>query len=190
MQSFAYFPTLVYRDEKPEWLYKFKKYLNEYSGPLLEQSSFVQTHDISGAPELAPFVEYLACKAGEILRQEGYAVDRYKPTVCVWGQDVYKGAGTNVHTHKNSQLSGWMFLDVPRGGSFPIYYDPRVRKPLLELEYEATSDINVATPSIHFSNINPGTILIASSWLEHELTRNSNDLPTTCLHFTVSYQGV
>jgi hypothetical protein len=27
---------------------------------------------------------------------------------------------------------------------------------------------------------------MSSSWLQHELTENKNDLPTTCLHFIVS----
>jgi len=187
MNSFSYFPTLVYRDEKPEWLYALKKYVSEYSGEVLEQGSFIQTADISGAPELSTFKKYLLEQSTKILSEQGYAVEKYTLKVSVWAQDVYKGDKTNVHTHKNSQLCGWMFLDTPpANSSYPVYHDPRVRKSMVELESAHSSDVTESTGSIHFSGICPGTVLISSSWLEHELTENRNELPTTCLHFIVS----
>ena len=186
MNTFSYFPTLVYRDEKPEWLYSLKKYVSEYSGEVLEQGSFVQTADISNVPELNTFKKYLLEQSTKILSEQGYVVEKYSLKVNVWAQDVYKGAKTNVHTHKNSQLCGWMFLDSPHNGSYPVYYDPRVRKSMVELESFCNEEVTESTDSIHFSGIQPGTVLISSSWLQHELTENKNDLPTTCLHFVVS----
>lgn len=186
MNSFSYFPTLVYRDEKPEWLHALKKYVSEYDGPVFEQGPLIQTSDISGEEDLSFLKEYLLEEAKNILKNQGYCVDKYTLSVSIWAQDCYKGGRTNIHTHKNSQLCGWVFLDVNVGSSYPVYYDPRVRKSMVELDHALCEEIKEATDVISFNNIVPGTVLMSSSWLQHELTENKNDLPTTCLHFIVS----
>ena len=186
MNCYSYFPSLVYRDEKPEWLYPLKKYVSEYSGEVSEQNSFFQTADISESPELNDFARYILEESNKILCEQGYDVDRYNLKVNIWAQDAYRGSSTNIHVHKNSFLCGWMFLDRPEKGSYPIYYDPRVRKSMSSPDSFVSESLTESSETCHFNNVGPGTVLISSSWLEHSLSVNNDDLPTTCLHFIVS----
>ena len=86
----------------------------------------------------------------------------------------------------NSNVCGWMFLDRPEKGSYPIYYDPRVRKSMSSPDSFVSESLTESSETCHFNNVGPGTVLISSSWLEHSLSANNDDLPTTCLHFIVS----
>jgi hypothetical protein len=106
----------------------------------------------------------------------------------LWAQETKNGAGTNVHVHKNSQICGWFFLDVPENGTYPIYHDTRMNKQMIELDYIQNDEVTAATPAIHFNNMRPGTAMFSNSWMQHQLGNGSSDLPTRCVHFIVSHK--
>lgn len=194
MEAFAYFPSLVYREEKPEWIASLlgatephfsiaKKRQEEgiMPGPLL------QTEDLRSDPALGELRGYLLAVGEMILRDQGYAMDRYQVALSgLWGQCLETGAGTDMHVHKNSQLSGWVFLETPENGAYPIFKDPRYGKAMVDLDFEPADTITQATNTIYFNNVVPGTILIANSWLPHQVVGNGANTPTKTVHFIIT----
>lgn len=189
MEAFAYFPSIVYRDEQPDWVNHIKQVVQKYYDTLPQEGVLLQTNHMANDPELKFLVDYLLVSSIDILRSQGYDVDKYEFSVSgLWGQDVKCNGGTNVHAHKNSQICGWLFLETPDKGSFPVFYDPRIQKQMIELDFVQGEEITNATSSVHFNNLKPGTILMANSWLQHQLTQNISQSETKSIHFIVSHR--
>lgn len=186
MLKFEYFPCNVYRDEQPEWVDHatrvVQKYLNIYTScGLLEQ-----TCDMVNDTNLNFLKTYLLAVAPTVLKEQGYLTDKYEFYVKeLWGQVFRPGAATNIHVHKNSQLCGWFFLKTPEKGSYPVYYDPRHLKEMIELDYVQEEHLVNASAQVHFNNIKPGTILFSNTWLKHQMSANNSTTETTAIHFTI-----
>lgn len=188
LKSFEYFPTCIYRDEKPEWvdiiLNKTEKYFLDVS----KENQLCQTCDMSLDDALFFFKEYILKNCHEILINQGYNMDLYSLRVSsMWGQEIKPNSfGTDDHMHSNTQITGWIFLKTSIGGSYPIFYDPRINKQMIELRHAASDYITNASSSVHFNNVVPGTILLSNSWIKHQLTYNYSDEINKTLHFMVS----
>ena len=189
LQAFAYFPAMVYRDEHPDWVGYIRAVTQKHFDAPQVNSPIKQTGHMADDPALKFLVDYLLQSAVEILRSQGYAVDQYDFYVSgLWGQDVNCMGGTDVHVHKNSQISGWFFLDTPDSGSYPVYYDTRKNKEMVELDFIQDNEVLNATSSIHFKNVQPGTVMFSNSWMQHQLTQNVSQEKTKSIHFTVSHR--
>jgi hypothetical protein len=190
MQGFAYFPAIVYRDERPD--------LVEEVGPACLQHldsvrrpdhPMCQTGDVGRDPAFRRIADYLLLSGVELLRDQGYAVERYDFYLAgLWVQETGSGSGTNVHVHKNSQVCGWMFVDTPQGGAYPVYHDTRMNKAMIELDFAPSDEVTNATNNIHFNNVQPGTVLFANSWMQHQLVSGSAEMPTRNLHFIIAHR--
>lgn len=189
MERFSYFPCHVYRDEHPDWVGYTLQVVQKYFDQTASERSVDQTGQMANDPDLKFLVDYLLLASDAILREQGYDVDKYDLYVSgLWGQDVKCLGGTNVHVHKNSQLSGWFFLETPENGSYPIYHDPRMNKQMVELDYVRSEELTNASSEVHFNNVKAGTIMIANSWLQHQLTQNNSQVQTKSLHFMISHK--
>jgi hypothetical protein len=190
MEGFAYFPAIVYRDERPDLVEKVLptcvQYLDQVRKP---EWPMCQSAHLGNDPVLREVVNYLLLSAVDLLRGQGYAVERYDFYVSgLWAQEINRGGGTNVHVHKNSQMCGWFFLETPQGGAYPIYHDSRMNKAMSELDFVQGEEVSNATSSIHFNNMVPGTVLFSNSWMQHQLTGSNAETPTRCIHFIVSHR--
>ena len=148
-----------------------------------------QSAPLAHEPLLREVADYLLINAVDILRGQGYAVDKYDFYLSgLWAQETGKGAGTNVHVHKNSQICGWFFLETPEGGAYPVYHDTRMNKSMVELDFVQENEITNATNVIYFNNVVPGSVLFSNSWMQHQLIGGASENPTRCLHFIVSHK--
>lgn len=190
MEGFAYFPAIVYRDERLDLIERVLPACLEQLDRVRDQDSLMcQSAFLGHEPALRELSDYLLVSAVEILRGQGYAVERYDFHISgLWAQEVKKGAGTNVHVHKNSQIAGWFFIDAPEGSAYPIYYDTRANKGMTELDFVQGDEITNATNMINFNNVAPGTVLFANSWMQHQLVGGTSDAPTRCVHFIISHR--
>jgi uncharacterized protein (TIGR02466 family) len=189
MDRFEYFPSCVYRDEQPEWVGYTNQVVQKYYDAVVSGGAVDQTAHMANDPDLKFLVDYLVLASDTILREQGYDMDKYELYVSgLWGQDVKCTGGTNVHVHKNSQICGWFFLETPKGGSYPVYHDPRMNKQMIELDYVHGTELTNASSYVHFNNLKPGTILIANSWMQHQLTQNTAQTETKSIHFIVSHK--
>jgi uncharacterized protein (TIGR02466 family) len=189
MERFSYFPSHVYRDEQPDWVGHTLQVAQKYYDQTASDKTLDQTCHMANDPNLKFLVDYLLLAADAILREQGYEVDRYELYVSgLWGQDVKCLGGTNVHVHKNTQLSGWFFLETPENGAYPVYHDPRINKQMIELDYIQSAELTNASTQVHFNSVKPGTILIANSWMQHQLTQNNAQTQTKSVHFMISHR--
>jgi uncharacterized protein (TIGR02466 family) len=194
MEAYAHFPSYIYRDEKPEWVPQLRDSLAPYLTrardhypPEQQPSPMVQTEMLHEDRAFETLISYLYEASVSILQDQGYFMDKYEFVLsALWGQSIIGRASTDVHVHKNSQLSGWIFIDTPENGAYPIFKDPRHGKAMTELDYEEGPEIKVATNTVNFSGVQPGTILIANSWLPHQIIGGGSDKATTSIHFIVS----
>lgn len=190
MLSFAYFPTIIYRDECPELVEKILPkcihYLNQVRN---SDSTMCQSNDLKNDLTFKEVSEYIVGSVTKLLEEQGYITNQYDFYLSsLWAQELGFGSSTNVHVHKNSQMCGWIFLETPQGGSYPIYHDTRTNKSMIELDYKQETEIKNATSYIHFNNMQPGTVMFSNSWMQHQLTRNNVNVPTRCIHFVVSHK--
>jgi hypothetical protein len=190
MHQFPYFPAIVYRDERPDLTEKVladsTKYLDQVRNPDIP---IAQSASILHDPVFREIADYLLVSSVNILREQGYFVEKYDFYLSgFWVQEVKRGGSTNVHVHKNSQICGWMFLESPPSGAYPIYWDTRKNKEMIELDYAITQDVTNATGAIHFDNMVPGTVMFSNSWMQHQLFGGASEDPTRCIHFIVSHK--
>lgn len=190
MQGFAYFPAIVYRDERPDLVEEVAPACIQHLNTVRHLDHPVcQTGDVGRDPAFRRVADYLLLSGVEMLRNQGYAVERYDFYLAgLWVQETGKGSGTNVHVHKNSQVCGWMFVDIPQGGAYPVYHDTRMNKAMIELDLAPSDEVTNAMNSIHFNNVRPGTVLFANSWMQHQLVSGSAETPTLCLHFIIAHR--
>jgi uncharacterized protein (TIGR02466 family) len=189
MDRFEYFPSCVYREEHPDWVGFTSQVAQKYYNAAPSNGVFDQTGYMANDPDLKFLVDYLLLASDTILREQGYDMDKYELYLSgLWGQDVKCTGGTNVHVHKNSQICGWFFLETPENGSYPVYYDPRMNKQMIELDYVQGPELTNASGYLHFNNVKPGTILFANSWMQHQLTPNASKEETRSIHFIVSHK--
>jgi uncharacterized protein (TIGR02466 family) len=189
MEAFSYFPSVVYREEHPDWVGYTLQVAQKYYTAAQNGGVMAQTDHMANDPDLKFLVDYLVLASNTILREQGYDVDKYDLYVAgLWGQDVKCNGSTNVHVHKNSQICGWFFLETPEGGSYPVYHDPRMNKQMIELDYVQSTELTNASTTVHFNNVKPGTILMANSWMQHQLTPNMAQTETKSIHFIVSHR--
>lgn len=193
MEGFAYFPTIIYRDEQPNFIEKLRPicsyYLQKEKKEVVNNQVMIQTENLVYDHELNFLKSYLLTSSVRILQDQGYNVNAYDFFVSsLWFQEIKKDAGTNIHVHRESQLSGWIFIDTPENGSYPVFYDPRMNKEMIELDINDSNKITNATSFIKFDNVKPGTVLFNNSWLRHQISQNNSNFPTIALHFMVSHE--
>lgn len=190
MESFAYFPTLIYRDERPDFVDQVLPLCNARLDEVRAvDAPMCQSGHLGRYAEARELSDYLLGSSIEILRSQGYAVERCDFSVQgLWAQEVKRGGGTNIHVHKNSQICGWFFLEAAEGGAYPAYHDTRMNKNMIELDHTQSGDVTVATSSIHFNNIFPGTVLFSNAWVNHQLVSGNSEHPVKCIHFIITHK--
>lgn len=190
MEGFAYFPAIVYRDERPDLVEKvLPTCIHALDQVRQENSPMTQSMFIANEHTLREVSDYLLLSSVNILRDQGYSVEKYDFYLSgLWAQEMTKGSGTNVHVHKNSQICGWFFLEVPENGAYPVYIDTRMNKAMVELDFVQGNEISNATNMINFNNVISGSVLFSNSWMQHQLIGGLSDSPTRCIHFIVSHK--
>jgi hypothetical protein len=190
MEGFAYFPAIIYRDERPDLIDSVLptsiQYLEQARKP---GNPVCQTAHLSKDPVFQEIENYLLLSSVNLLSSQGYSVEKYDFYLQgFWLQEINKGGGTDVHVHKNSQVCGWFFIETPEQGSYPVYYDTRSNKSMIELDYLQGDEVTNATNTIHFNSVVPGTVLFGNSWIRHQLSMCNAVTPTRCIHFIISHK--
>jgi len=186
METYAYFSSPIYREERLEWVEETLKHTQKYYEQT-EPRLVKQTTHMGNDPDLGYLASYFRDKGVSILKDQGYLTDEYEFYVSgMWGQE-FACTGSNImHVHGDSQISGFYFLETPEGGSYPVFDDPRPGKRMADLWAPPSDQVTMATPQVHFSNVVPGTMMLFNSWLPHMITENQSNDPTKFVHFILS----
>lgn len=186
-----YFPSRVYRDERPDLVQQILPIWDiRFDVHRKSNHEFYQTPHLGREIEFRQLSDYLLLSAGNILREQGYLVEKYDFYLSgLWGQEIKNNRHTQCQAQKNSQICGWFFLEVPEPNATVIYHDTRINKSMIELDYDQQETIEFATNTIHFNNMTTGTVLFNNSWMQHQLISNS-ERPTKCIYFTISHRDI
>lgn len=192
MIHFDYFPSRVYRDERPDLVQRVLPICDARLNEVRNVNyAFCQTNHLGREADLRQLSDYLLLSAGNILREQGYMVEKYDFYIsALCGQEIKKNGHTDYNTHKNSQICGWFFLEVPDPGAVAVYHDTRINKSMIELDFDEQKNIEFATSSIFFDNMQAGTVLLSNSWMQRQLQGSNYEQPTKCIHFTISHRDI
>lgn len=190
MEGFAYFPTIIYRDERPDLVESILPVAMEYLNEVRNDTDiFLQSKFLNKDGRITELSNYLLLNSVQILQDQGYETSEYDFYISgLWAQELKNNSGTDIHVHRNSQISGWFFLKVPEFSCYPIYYDTRINKNIIDLNIKNDEKVYHATSTIYFNNMIPGTVMFNNSWVNHKLAGGSSKEPTICIHFIISHR--
>ena len=187
-----HFPSAIYTIERPDFL----KTVNAVS----EESLAQQTTDLNeiypvkmsgnfmGDERIKDFLEFVGGTAWNILNEQGYAMQNFHTSFTeMWTQEHHKHSAMEQHTHPNTQIVGFYFLEVPENSSRVVFHDPRPSKVQINLP---EADMTIATPASQMINFEPkpGLLIFANAWLAHSFTRHAADSPIKFVHFNLNVQ--
>lgn len=186
--AFSYFPSYIYREEKPEWVEKAVKLLDRVESETRDCSFDTQIFQTSllQNEEVFSVKNHLMFECVDALGREGYDVNSYQYKPTLWGQKLYLGGNHFTHVHRGAVMCALYFLETPELGAYPIFSDPRAGKEMGSLRPEFSEEVTPAISDIHFNNVVPGTILYFPSWLPHRLNPSQTKDTTSFLHFILS----
>jgi hypothetical protein len=192
MQQYDYFSSCVYRDERPDLIQTVLPVYEHHTSRMVNvDSSYCRSDNVVRDPSLRQLSDYLLLSTNNILRSQGYMVEKYDFYVSnIWALKLGKKGVTDRSVCKNSQIKGYFFIEVPNICPSVDYYDTRIYKNMIELECLQEEAVSFATNTICFKNMQAGTVLLSNSWMEDRLIDNGSGLSTKCLQFTISHRDI
>ena len=162
--------TQVHGDKKPDKIHPVRM-----SGNMLEDE------------RIAPFAEFIANTAWNILASQGFAMDGFSTSFTeLWCQEHYQTSSMEYHTHSGGNfLVGFYFLDVPDSAPPVVIHDPRPGRVMLRLPEADPSQATLSSTMINFKP-QPGMVMFAPAWLAHSFGRNASKKPFRFVHFNLT----
>jgi uncharacterized protein (TIGR02466 family) len=186
-----FFPSSVLRFPQTEYLPSVKEVMAEYIARVKPNQWNVCQSESMFDDRISEFFTKIATTSFEMLIEQGYDMTGKQTRVSeLWGQEFMKGGQHIEHIHSGgSQITGFYFISVPKGGSMPIVFDPRPGKKQISMRQKNTEEVNFASEQI-LLEVNPGDFMLFNSWLPHGFTRHESDEPFQFVHFNVCVEDV
>lgn len=192
LQVAAYFPSLIYIIERPDLLESVSAVSEESLAQQRKESKLdelypvVMSGNYMNDERVKPFLQFVLDTGWNILNEQGYAMQNYATTFTeVWTQEHYKHSAMEQHTHPNSQIVGFYFLEVPENSSRVVFHDPRIAKTMSDLPEQDVNNATLASRMVNFQP-KPGMLMFANAWLAHSFTRHAADKPIKFVHFNIT----
>ena len=191
LESYYYFPSIVYIAKIPEFLSIVKNVSDEYlklnTNEINEIYPVHMSNNFSTDQRLYDFCSVISQTGWDILNSQGYNMPLFETYItAMWTQEHHKHSLMEHHVHgEGNQLVGFYFLETPKDCSRPIFHDPRPSKEIINLP---ETDMRLATPASGMINFDPqpGTIIITNAWLPHSFSRHASEKPIRFVHFNIN----
>lgn len=195
LDQFHYFATPVYITQQPQFLEVVKAIAVDSIAQVHGDKKPDKIHPVrmSGNmledARIAPFAEFIANTAWNILASQGFAMDGFSTSFTeLWCQEHYQTSSMEYHTHPGGNfLVGFYFLDVPDGAPPVVIHDPRPGRVMLSLPEADPSQATLSSTMINFKP-QPGMVMFAPAWLAHSFGRNASKKPFRFVHFNLTVQ--
>ena len=195
LDQFHYFATPVYITQQPQFLEVVKAIAADSITQVHGDKKPDKIHPVrmSGNmledERIAPFAEFIANTAWNILASQGFAMDGFSTSFTeLWCQEHYQTSSMEYHTHPGGNfLVGFYFLDVPDGAPPVVIHDPRPGRVMLSLPEADPSQATLSSTMINFKP-QPGMVMFAPAWLAHSFGRNASKKPFRFVHFNLTVQ--
>ena len=193
LQSLFYFPSAIYKINKPEFLPVAKEVSEDYIARVKTKVTFNEIYPVYLTEHffvdqrMNKFCEFIAITAWDILQEQGYQMDNQLTYFTdMWAQEHHKHSLNEEHIHGyGSQISGFYFLECPENCSKLIIHDPKPSKIIVGLP---ENDISKATLASNKIAITPevGQLVFINSWLNHSFDRHGSNELFKFIHFNIS----
>ena len=194
----SYFPTVVWSEEKPEFVKSLNKASNKYiSDARKREKEFIKKHGDFGRSyhstpltadnDFLDFRNYIGQKSWEYLDHQGYDMQQYTTMFSeMWVQEFAKKGGGHhsAHIHWNQHVSGFYFLKCSEKTSYPIFHEPRPGAEMTKLPLKNQSQITMGTNQVHYKP-NPGTMIIFPGYVPHEFAVDAGLDPFRFIHWNI-----
>ena len=191
LDQWHYFVTPVYSIKKLEFLGAAKVACNEMlnlgRGKHRENKIYpVLQVDVSSDKRLTPFLDYTLNTGWNLLRDQGYAMDNFTTHFTeAWCQEHDKYSSMECHTHSDSKLIAFYFVECPNDPPRLVIHDPRPGKIMADFVETDSNKLSLMSPAVNFIP-EPGMLMFANSWLPHSFTRNSSNKPFKLIHMNIT----
>lgn len=193
LDQLHYFATPVYITQQPQFLEVVKAIAADSIAQVHGDKKPDKIHPVrmSGNmledERIAPFAEFIANTAWNILASQGFAMDGFSTSFTeLWCQEHYQTSSMEYHTHPGGNfLVGFYFLDVPDGAPPVVIHDPRPGRVMLSLPEADPSQATLSSTMINFKP-QPGMVMFAPAWLAHSFGRNASKKPFRFVHFNLT----
>ena len=187
-----HFPSAIYTIERPDFLESVNLVSEESLAQQKTELDEIYPVKMSGGfhadERIKDFLEFVGSTAWNILNEQGYAMNNFHTTFTeMWTQEHHKHSAMEQHTHPNTQIVGFYFLEVPENSSRVVFHDPRAGKVQTNLP---ENDMSMATPASQMINFEAkeGLLIFSNAWLPHSFTRHASDKPLKFVHFNLTVQ--
>jgi uncharacterized protein (TIGR02466 family) len=138
-------------------------------------------------PEFKELQNYVGKTSFNVLDHMGYNLTDYEVHWTeLWVQEFAKNGGGHHegHIHYDNHISGFYFLKCSDKTSYPVFHDPRLGKNMTQLPLKSESEITFGTHLINYK-IQPGTLILFPSFLEHQFIVDPGIDPFRFIHFNL-----
>ena len=192
----SYFPTVIWSEEKPEYLKSLNKASNKYISDARKRSkdhikkwgdfgmSYHST-PLTADNDFLDFRNYIGQKSWEYLDHQGYDMQQYTTIFSeMWVQEFAKKGGGHhtLHTHWNGHISGFYFLKASEKTSLPLFEDPRPGNLMNGLPEKDKSQITYASTQINYK-VEPGSMIFFPSYIPHQYIVDMGYDPFRFIHW-------
>ena len=199
MNIHEYFKTLIWAEDKPEFVKSLNKASDKYIKEARKtQKKYIKQYgDFGTSYHSTPLTldndfldlrNYIGQKSWEFLDHHGYDMKQYQTIFSeMWVQEFSKKGGGHhsAHVHWNQHVSGFYFLKCGEKTSFPIFHEPRTGARTTKLRMKpGLKDILNGNDLVHYRP-QPGTLLIFPGYLEHEYAVDHGKEPFRFIHWNI-----
>ena len=199
------FPTAIGIEELPELAEKyypiFIEYLNKYGENFLTDDSHFSTYRSNEAiiamhndPVMKELTDTLIEKSILYLKAQNVDGEFYRKSLTEDNMylvnRIQRGGWHEPHTHRNSLISGCLYLNVSEDSSPIRFFDPRgyaevVHYPVAEYFPDSPRCLY---PHVTFP-VKTGLLLLFPGWLRHMVIRNESDNERLTVAFNMGTYG-
>ena len=195
----SYFSTVVWSEEKPEFVKSLNKASNKYiTDARKREKEFIKKHGDFGRSyhstplttdnDFLDFRNYIGQKSWEYLDHQGYDMKQYTTMFSeMWVQEFAKKGGGHhsAHIHWNQHVSGFYFLKCSDKTSHPVFHEPKTGARCTKLKMKPDLKGVWAGHEQFHMKPKPGTLIIFPGYLEHEYAVDFGIEPFRFIHWNI-----
>ena len=195
------FKCPVYITQIPEWIEKldkrsdpiienirktWQKKIKDPKNPIKQMPNSLHSELLWQYPEYNELAQLIMQQSMNILSWQGYDLTGKIPILNeLWVQEFPKEGGFHdIHEHGNNHISGFYFLKCSEKTSYPVFWDPRPGKKMMDLRMKDQSKINYGSQQVHYK-VKPGTLMFFNSYMPHSYVHYKGDEKFRFIHFNM-----
>ena len=201
MSYISRFPTVVWHENKKEFVNSLNKVSNKYikkakSTPeakehIKKHGDFGRSYHSTSLLQDNDFLDlrnYVGDKAFELLNNCGFDMSLYKLLFTeMWVQEFAKKGGGHhsAHVHWNQHVSGFYFLKASDATAHPVFHDPRTGARATALHMK--QDLQGVWPGhdTFYAKGQPGDLVLFPGYVQHEFSVDYGKEPFRFIHFNL-----